>query len=174
VQRKPESRPSERRIAPASKPQGTTAADQLISFVDTSLSLAERRRLLIWLVEDIDLGMDLRREESVSHLRTVLDGYPEARLDVFLAELERRKNAGEPLVRPTLTANESIVAFRRRDGSGRGQPTGTVCPSCGHDLVRFTFRSPAWTWASLCGREMIVTFCDSEMTIRSSRTTKMN
>lgn len=33
------------------------------------------------------------------------------------------------------------------------------CPHCGGAMYRVYWRSPEWTWKSLCGRAGIVTFC---------------
>lgn len=39
------------------------------------------------------------------------------------------------------------------------QTTDECCSLCHHKLLLHDFRSPAWTWASLCGRGGRLTFC---------------
>lgn len=41
----------------------------------------------------------------------------------------------------------------------RIQTTEECCSLCHHKLLTHDFRSPAWTWASLCGRGGMLTFC---------------
>lgn len=41
----------------------------------------------------------------------------------------------------------------------RIQTTEECCSLCHHKLLIHDFRSPSWTWTSLCGRGGMLTFC---------------
>ena len=62
-------------------------------------------------------------------------------------------------------ARNDAVLQSEHDSEGARRHYGkrVTCPKCscsGHELAWFYFRSPPWTWSSLCGRAGWLAVCD--------------